>query len=78
MIFSYGYGFRVFKHNICGDHLRVLEGMFDSANPLPPEFFVNLRCPSVQAIAEATATKVPLSETTKESMEVATTDRHIL
>ena len=78
MIFAYGYVCRVFKHNICGDHPRVREGMSDSTDPLPPEFFVNPRCPSIQAVAKATATKVPPSETVKESMEVVAADRHIL
>ena len=40
-IFAYGYGCCVFKHNICGDHLEVPEGMPDSANPLSLEFFMN-------------------------------------
>ena len=78
MIFAYGYGCRVFKHNICGNHPRVPEGMFDSTDPLPPDFFVNPKCPSIQAVVEATATKVPPSETTKESKEVVAADRHIL
>ena len=44
VIFAYGYECCVFKHNICGDCPKVLEGMPDSANQLPPEFFVNPRC----------------------------------
>ena len=47
VIFAYGYGCCVFKHNICGDHPEVLEGMVDFANPLSPEFFVNPSCPPV-------------------------------
>ena len=47
VIFSYGYGCCVFKHNICGDHAEVPEGMPDSVDPLPPKFFVNLSCPHV-------------------------------
>ena len=45
VIFAYEYGYCVFKHNICEDHLEVLEGMPDSAYRLPPEFFVNPGCP---------------------------------
>ena len=71
VIFAYGYGCCVFKHNICGDHPEVPEGMLDSTDPLPPEFFVNPDCPSVQGAAEATATEAPLSKTAKEPMEVA-------
>ena len=36
VIFDYGYGCCVFKHNICGDRPKVLKGMLDSADPLPP------------------------------------------
>ena len=35
----------VFKHNICEDPPKVLEGMPDSSDSLPPKFFVNLECP---------------------------------
>ena len=47
VIFAYGYGCCVFKHNICGDHLKLPEGMSDSADPLPLEFFVNPDYPLV-------------------------------
>ena len=70
MIFAYEYGCRVFKHNICGDHPRVPKGMSDFVDLLPPKFFVNPECRFIQATDEATKTKVPPSETTKESMEV--------
>ena len=36
VIFTYGYGCCVFKHNICGDHPEVPEGMPDSTDPFPP------------------------------------------
>ena len=71
VIFAYGYGCCVFKHNICGDHQDVPNGMPDSADPLPHEFFVNPGCPPVQTAAEATTTKAPPSKTTKEPMEAA-------
>ena len=70
MIFSYGYGCCVFKHNICGDHPEVPNGILNSADPLPPEFFVNPGCPFVQVASEATTIEAPLSETTKGPMEV--------
>ena len=44
-IFAYGYGSYAFKHSICGDQPRISDSMPDSTNPLPPEFFVNPRCP---------------------------------
>ena len=74
VIFTYGYGCCVFKHNICGDHPKVLDGMPNSADPLPPKFFVNPGCPLVQAIVEATATKAPSSEMAKEPMEDLVTE----
>ena len=45
VIFAYGYGCCVFKPNICGDHLEVPEGMPESSDLLPSEFFVNLGYP---------------------------------
>ena len=50
LIFAYGYGCCLFKHNICGDHSKVLDGMPDSSDPLPLEFFLNPRCPLVQIV----------------------------
>ena len=45
LIFAYCYGCYAFKHNISGDQPEVLDGMPDSSDPLPPEFFMNPRCP---------------------------------
>ena len=70
VIIAYGCGCCVFKHNICGDHPEVLEGL-DSADPLPLEFFMNPGYPPAQAAAEATTTEAPPSKTTKEPMEIA-------
>ena len=53
LIFAYGYGCCTFKNNICGDRLEIPNGMPNSANPLPPEFFVNPRCPSAPIVVEA-------------------------
>ena len=71
VIFAYGYGCCMFKHNIYGDHPKVPKGMPDFIDPLPLEFFVNPSCPPVQAVAEATTTEASPSEMAKEPMEVA-------
>ena len=76
VIFAYGYVCYVFKHNICGDHPVVPEGMLNSTNPLPPEFFVNPGCPLFQAATEASTTEVPLSEAAKEPVEIAAVEDH--
>ena len=34
LIFAYGYGCCMFKHNICGDQPKVLNNMLDSSDPL--------------------------------------------
>ena len=34
LIFAYGYGCYMFKHNICGDQLEVPNGMLDSSDLL--------------------------------------------
>ena len=74
VIFAYGYECCVFKHNICGDHLEVPEGIPDFTDQLPPDFFVNPRCPPVQAASKATLTKAPLSKTAKEPMKTTATE----
>ena len=71
VIFAYGFGCCVFKHNISGDHPEVPDSMPDFADPLPSEFFANPGCSPVQAVAKATGTKTPPSETAKEPMEVS-------
>ena len=71
MIFAYGYGCFVFKHNICGDHPEVLDGMLDSSDPLPPDFLVNLRFPLAPAATEATTVEVDQSEAAKEPKRTA-------
>ena len=42
--FTYGY---VFKHNICGDQLKVPDCALDSPNSLFPECVAGLLCPPV-------------------------------
>ena len=45
VIFDYGYGCYAFAHNICGSKPMIPVGMLDMSKPLPPEFFINPRCP---------------------------------
>ena len=45
VIFNYGYGCYAFAHNIYGSEPMVPDGMPDTSKSLPPEFFINLRCP---------------------------------
>ena len=74
VIFAYSYGYCVFKHNICWDHPEVPNSMPDSSILLPPEFFVNLRCPSIPAATEDTAIGAHPSEATKEPEENASAE----
>ena len=46
VIFNYGYGCCAFAHDICGSKPMIPAGMPNTLEPLPPEFFVNPRCPS--------------------------------
>ena len=69
LIFAYGYGCCVFKHNICGDQPEILDGMLDSTNPLPPEFFVNLRCPLAPTAIKVKAVDIDLGEAAKDPKE---------
>ena len=71
LIFAYGYGCCMFKHNICGDQPEVPNGMLESSNPLPPEFFVNPKLPLVPATTEATTAEVNLSKAAKEPKKSA-------
>ena len=61
LIFAYSYGCCVFKYNICGDQTEVLDGMPNSFDLLPPEFFRNPRCPPAPAteVDQREATKKP-------------------
>ena len=71
VIFAYSYGCCVFKHNICGDQPKVLDGMPDSSDPLPPKFFVSSMCPLVLVATEDTTVEAHLSEVAKELEENA-------
>ena len=64
MIFSCGYKCCVFKHNIYEDRSKVPEAMPDSADPLPPEFFVNPGFP-------------PLSKRLPKPVEIAVVEDHV-
>ena len=70
-IFTYGYGCYVFKHGIHDDRPSISDGMPDSADPLPLEFFANLGCPLAPSSIEGKATEVHSVETTKDSVEGA-------
>ena len=45
LIFDYGYKCCAFAHDIRGSKRMIPTGMPDTSTPLPPEFFVNPRCP---------------------------------
>ena len=53
--FTYGYGHCVFKHNIRGDQLEVLDCMPDYPSFLSPECLARLICPSILASSEDAA-----------------------
>ena len=44
-IFNYACGCCEFIHGILGDRPRILDGIPESTDPLPLEFFANLGCP---------------------------------
>ena len=76
LIFSYGYGCCVFKHNICGNQLEVSNSMPDSSDLLPLEFFTNLGCPPALKAIEVTVAEAKQSEVTKEPAESAPIGNH--
>ena len=45
VIFNYGYDCCAFAHNIYGSEPVIPDRMPNMSKPLPPEFFINLRCP---------------------------------
>ena len=45
VIFNYGYGYCAFAHNICRSEPVIPDEMPETSKPLPPEFFINPRCP---------------------------------
>ena len=69
LIFVYGYGCCMFKHNICDDQPKVPNAMHDSSYPLSPEFFMNPRCPPVLAATKATTAEVDQNEVARWAKE---------
>ena len=63
-IFAYSYKCCAFKHGIRGDRPRISDGMPDFADPLPPQFFMNLGAPRPQQLL-----KLYLAETAKDPVE---------
>ena len=69
VIFNYGYECCAFAHNIYGSKSMILAEMPDMSKPLPPEFFINPRCPpsvssdlpTVATIREELLAKSPLA-----------------
>ena len=59
-MFAYGYGCYAFKHGICDDRPRISDGMPNSAEPLPLEFFANLGFPPTPTPVEAKTAEVHL------------------
>ena len=45
---------------------EVSDGMSDSSDPLPPEFFANPRCPLALTATKVTTTEVDQSKVTKD------------
>ena len=68
-IFAYGYVCCAFKHSIYGDLPGISDGMLDSVDPLPLEFFVNPRCPPAPTAVEVKAVEVDLGEAMKDPEE---------
>ena len=52
LFFAHGHGCCVFKHNIYGDQLEVLDCMPDSPNFISSECFASPRCTPVSASSE--------------------------
>ena len=61
----------MFKHNIYESQPEVLDGMPDSSDPLPPEFFANPWCPPVLIVTEAVVAEADLIKTAKDLEENA-------
>ena len=54
VIFNYGYGYCAFAHNIYGSEPVIPDGLSDTSKSLPPEFFINPRCPPGAALGVPT------------------------
>ena len=69
-IFAYGYGCCAFKHNIRGDQPEVPDGMPDSFDPLPLEFFTNPRFPLARMPTEVTTIEAEHSKLAEKAKEL--------
>ena len=69
LIFAYGYGCCVFKHNICGDQQEVPNAMPDSSDPLPLDFFTNSRFSPARAPIQVTTIEAEKSKIEKKAKE---------
>ena len=67
VIFDYGYGCCAFAHDIRGSKPMISARIPDTSTPLPPEFFVNPRCPLSSLFVLPAAEPV---ETTGEDLPV--------
>ena len=56
----------MFKHDICGYQPKVLDGMPESSNSLPPEFFASPKCLPIPASFEDVAVEVHRREVAEE------------
>ena len=70
VIFTYGYGCCAFEHNIYGSKPVVPNHKPNTSNLLPPEFFINPRCPPAPTTIKAAAVEADLSKTTKEPTNI--------
>ena len=68
VIFNYGYGCCAFAHNICRSKPEIPNGMSDTSNPLPLEFFVNPFChPGAVPVEAVIAHEAGISEEVERS-----------
>ena len=74
LFFAYGCGCCVFKYNICEGQPKVPDGMPDSSNPLPPEFFASPRCPPIPVSSEVAVVEVHYREAAEEPKRSAPTE----
>ena len=71
VIFAYDYGGCTLKHNIYGDQPKFSDGIHDSSDFFPPEFFVSPKRPLVPATTEDTSVEAHPSKVAKEPEENA-------
>ena len=63
VIFNYVYGCCAFAHNICESKPGIPDEMSNTSKPLPPEFFINPRCPPGVVLVDAiVASEMGISE----------------